>query len=175
MTKRLEEVYGFDSEDKTEQRDLTMADVANIAEQINEAPQDSEETMTSAYKTLSKIENALPQVKGLEASDLELDELAKLATDSFTQLNDLGYQVDSRSMGEIFNVASSMLGHAITAKTAKLNKKIKMIELSLKQAALQEKLQNKQTQDNSEHPSRADGPSLSFDRTELLKNILAKK
>jgi hypothetical protein len=35
-------------------------------------------------------------------------------------------QVDSRFSSEIFSVASNMLGHAITAKTAKMNKKLKM-------------------------------------------------
>lgn len=174
MTKRLEEVYGFDREEKSEQQDLTMADVAKVADELA-TEVDKDESLSSAYTTLTKIENALPQVRGLESSDLELDELAKLATDAFSQLNDLGFQVDSRSMGEIFNVASSMLGHAITAKTAKLNKKIKMIELQLKQATLDAKLNEKKDTPDSAHPATGDGPSLSFDRTELLKNILAKK
>jgi hypothetical protein len=45
-------------------------------------------------------------------------------------------QVDSRFASEIFSVASIMLGHAITAKTAKLDKKLKMIDLQLKKAKL---------------------------------------
>jgi hypothetical protein len=39
--------------------------------------------------------------------------------------------VDSR-YAEIFAVAGTMLGHALTAKTAKLNKKLKMVDLQLK-------------------------------------------
>ena len=49
---------------------------------------------------------------------------------------DLGVNVDSRFASEIFSVASNMLGHAITAKTAKLDKKLKMIDLQLKKARL---------------------------------------
>jgi hypothetical protein len=41
---------------------------------------------------------------------------------------DLGFQVESRFSSEIFNSASSMLGHAITAKTAKINKKDKPLK-----------------------------------------------
>lgn len=84
-----------------------------------------------------KISAALPQVKGLgDASDSELDGLARKAEDAYDDLMDLGMNVDSRYSGRVFEVAASMLGHAITAKTAKLDKKLKMIELQLKKAKL---------------------------------------
>ena len=75
---------------------------------------------------IDKIDGALPAVRGLDASDQEMDDLAKLAQDSYRDLMDLGMNVDSRFASEIFSVASNMLGHAITAKQAKLNKKLKM-------------------------------------------------
>ena len=90
-----------------------------------------EEITTEALNNLEKIENALPQVRGLELSDIEMDELANIATSSYKDLMDLGMQVDSRFSSEIFGVASNLLGHAITAKTAKINKKLKTIELQL--------------------------------------------
>jgi hypothetical protein len=84
-----------------------------------------------------KISAALPQVKGLgDVSDSELDGLARKAEDAYDDLMDLGMNVDSRYSGRVFEVAASMLGHAITAKTAKLDKKLKMIELQLKKAKL---------------------------------------
>ena len=73
--------------------------------------------------TIDKIDAALPGVRGLEANDTEMDSLSKMATDSYDELMTLGMQVDSRFASEIFSVASNMLGHAITAKTAKLDKK----------------------------------------------------
>jgi hypothetical protein len=124
---------------------------------------------TEAYDTLSKIENALPQVRGLEASDNEMDELAKTATDSYKDLMDLGMQVDSRFAAEIFNSASSMLGHAITAKTAKINKKLKMLDLQLKKAQLDHKITSK----TEEIESTPLGEGNLVDRNELLKSILA--
>ena len=122
-----------------------------------------------AYDTLQKIENALPQVRGLEASDTEMDELAKSATDSYKDLMDLGMQVDSRFAAEIFNSASSMLGHAITAKTAKINKKLKMLDLQLKKAQLDHKINSK----TEEIESTPLGEGSLVDRNELLKTILA--
>jgi hypothetical protein len=65
-----------------------------------------------------------------------MDELATKATETFDDLMDLGMQVDSRYASEIFAVAGAMLGHALTAKTAKMNKKLKMIQLQLQKAKL---------------------------------------
>lgn len=86
--------------------------------------------------TIDKIDAALPAVRGLDASDTEMDELAAKATETFENLMDLGFNVDSRYSSEIFAVASTMLGHALTAKTAKLNKKLKMIDLQMKKVKL---------------------------------------
>ncbi len=124
--------------------------------------------------TIEKVENALPQVKGLDASDGELDEISKLAVESFHDLSNLGMQVDSRFSAEIFAVASSMLGHAITAKTAKVNKKLKMIDLQLKKAELDRKLSivNSKEENNLKKQDLGEGRVL--DRNELLKTLLDK-
>lgn len=80
-----------------------------------------------------KIAAALPQVKGLgDASDTEFDELAKRATDAYDDLMDLGMNVEARYSGRIFEVAAGMLKNAIDAKSSKIDKKLKMIELQIK-------------------------------------------
>ena len=109
-------------------------------------------------------------MRGLDNCEEELDELAQLATDSFKDLSELGMQVDSRFASEIFNSASSMLGHAITAKTAKLNKKLKMIDLQLKKAALDQKVLSK-TEEIENTPL---GTGQSLDRNELLRMLAVK-
>lgn len=131
---------------------------------------EEQEITKTALTNLEKIENALPQVRGLESSDSELDELAKLAVTSYKDLQELGMQVDSRFSAEIFGVASNMLGHAITAKTAKLNKKIKMIELQLKKAALDQKQANK----IEEAEATPIGEGKALDRNELLRMLSQK-
>jgi len=128
-------------------------------------PEVTEEVTENALNTLDKIEAALPQVKGLEAADNEMDELAAMATSSYKDLMDLGMQVESRFSSEIFNSASSMLGHAITAKTAKINKKLKMLDLQMKKAQLDQKMMAK-TEEIENTPL---GTGQSLDRNELLK------
>lgn len=84
-----------------------------------------------------KIAAALPQVKGLgDISDNEFDALAQRATDAFDDLIDLGMNVEARYSGRIFEVAGTMLKNAIDAKAAKIDKKLKMVELQLKKQKL---------------------------------------
>ncbi len=115
MSKKLEELFDLASSDENELNEP----IPGVAREITK----------EALSNLEKIETALPTVRGLDASDREMDELSKKAETSFQDLMDLGMQVDSRFSGDIFSVASNMLNHAITAKTAKLNKKLKMIDL----------------------------------------------
>lgn len=157
MTKRLEELFDLPQNEK----DVNQSNIEKVEAEI---------ITQEAYSNLEKIENALPQVRGLESADNEIDELTSLATNSYKDLMDLGMQVDSRFSAEIFGVAGTMLGHAITAKTAKINKKLKMIELQLKKAALDQKQQSKDEQ--IEATPLGEGKSL--DRNELLKALLNK-
>jgi hypothetical protein len=84
-----------------------------------------------------KISAALPQVKGLgDISDSEFDALAQRATDAYDDLMDLGMNVEARYSGRVFEVAASMLKNAIDAKSAKIDKKLKMIDLQLKKQKL---------------------------------------
>ena len=156
MTKKLEELFELP---ENNDRGITIS-----------LPENMEEITTETSEALDKIEAALPQVKGLEASDTEMDELSILATNSYKDLMDLGMQVDSRYASEIFNVAGTMLGHAITAKTAKLNKKLKMIDLQLKKAQLDAKLNSTE----KDVPNTPLGSGQALDRNELLKILNGK-
>ena len=120
---------------------------------------------------IDKINTALPAVRGLESSDKEMDDLAALAQDSYKDLMDLGMQVDSRFASEIFSVASNMLGHAITAKTAKLDKKLKIIDLQLKKMRLDQNI--KPEAPGGEAIPTAQGMVLS--RNDLLERLLRGK
>ena len=157
MTKKLEQLF-----------ELPDDEIADLAKPI---PPNAELVTKEALSNLEKIEEALPAVRGLEMADGEMDELASLATSSYKDLMDLGMQVDSRFASEIFNSAGTMLGHAITAKTAKINKKLKMLDLQLKKANLDQKISEKVT----EIENIPSGEGSLLDRNEILKTILANK
>ena len=56
--------------------------------------------------------------------------------DAYEDLMDLGMNVESRYSGRIFEVAGQMLKTNLDAKNAKLEKKLKMVELQLKKEKL---------------------------------------
>lgn len=154
MTHKLAELFGIDE---------SLPD-----EDITQKP-----PLPSTRESLSlieKIDSALGEVSGLDKGDTELDELADLAVLAFKDLQDLGMQTESRFSAEIFNVASSLLGHAITAKTAKINKKLKMISLQLQKATLDLKV-NEKSEKIEATPA---GEFRSLDRNELLKMFADK-
>ena len=166
MTRKLEELFdlppsGCDSETTDEPTTIPATQIA----------------LQEIDATIDKIDQALPAVRGLDASDEEIDELAKKATDTFDDLMDLGMQVDSRYASEIFAVAGTMLGHALTAKTAKLNKKLKMVDLQLKKLKMdqdQSKIDQNQSGKNGNEPMEtAHGQVLS--RNDLLERLLASR
>jgi len=166
MTRKLEELF-----------ELPDSDIDDgLANQVvpDNVPNPTLENMPmlqDALSELDKVQAALPQVRGLEASDTEMDDLANKATKSFDDLMDLGMNVDSRWASDIFGVASTMLGHAITAKTAKLNKKLKMVDLQLKKAALDAKLLAAAATGNNED-GVATGTGMILDRNALLDRLL---
>jgi hypothetical protein len=162
MTKRLEELF-----DLPPSAAEINAEVPAIT--VNQA------LLAELDLTIDKVDNALPAVRGLDATDAEMDELSDMAKGSYKDLMDLGMQVDSRFASEIFGVASNMLGHAITAKTAKLDKKLKMIDLQMKKMRLdqqQQALDSKVADAGLAPTQTAEGMVLS--RNDLLDRILGK-
>ena len=151
MTRKLEELFDFPP---SEESDPT-----------------AEQTHTRIVEidaTIDKIDAALPTVRDLETGDRELDDLAAKAQETFDNLMDLGFNVDSRYSSEIFAVAGTMLGHALTAKTAKLNKKLKMVDLQLKKL----KMDQDQASKSGDTPTEtAHGQVLS--RNDLLERLIA--
>lgn len=156
MTKKLEEI-------------LNLPESKKIVKQ-EEKKQAKEEVAAPFMRDISefdKIAAALPQVKGLgDLGDAELDELAKKAVDAYDDIMDLGMNVEARFSGRLFEVAASMLGNAITAKTAKLDKKLKMIDLQLKK----QKIDQDAAGGDNGIPINGDGFVVT-DRNSLLEKL----
>lgn len=123
--KKLEEILDLPESKKLikkEEKDKAVSTVEPLLRDMSE---------------FDKISAALPQVKGLgDMSDEEFDALAQRATDAFDDLMDLGMNVEARYSGRVFEVAGTMLKNAIDAKAAKIDKKLKMVELQLKKQKL---------------------------------------
>lgn len=163
MTKKLEQLLNLP----------TSAD--ETIEQSKQFIADNQEIIKEVDSAIDKIDDALPGVRDLDTGDEELDELAKLAKDKFEDLMDLGMNVDPRFGGVIFQTAGTLLGHAISAKTAKMDKKLKTIQLQLQKAKLDHQIAKDNSSNESGLPGAVDGKGIILDRNELLQQILGKK
>jgi hypothetical protein len=167
MTRKLEELF-----------DLPSSDDDLATEPAAEPPlPTTRETLQALDEAIDKVDAALPAVRGLDATDKDMDELADLAKDSYNNLMDLGMQVDSRFASEIFSVASNMLGHAITAKTAKLDKKLKMIDLQMKKLRLdqQQQIIDDKKVEAGTGPAVQTGTGIVLSRNDLLERLLGRR
>jgi hypothetical protein len=127
MTKKLEELLNLpvDDEPLVEPTPIDTVPTINLEERLEE---------------FDKIASALPRVKGLgDMADVELDALANKAEQAYDDLMDLGMQVDPRYGSRMFEIAAQMMNAAITAKTNKIDKKLKMVDLQLKKLAIDKK------------------------------------
>ena len=132
MTKKLEEVFNL-PETNTKKNPPTV----EMPEQTETPPVIN---LQEKLEEFDKISAALPRVKGLgDISDAELDALANKAEQAYTDLMDLGMNVEARYGARMFEVAAQMMNAAITAKTNKIDKKLKMVDLQLKKLAIDKK------------------------------------
>lgn len=160
MTKKLQELFNL-PEPVSEN---TTAETANAALEEHRA------IFAEIDSTIDKIDEALPGVRGLDASDQEMDELATMAKDKFNDLMDLGMNMEARFSGTVFQTAGVLLGHAITAKQAKLDKKLRMVDLQLKKMRLDHQIK----QDKGTPDAAIEGQGTVLDRNSLLAEILNK-
>ncbi len=166
MTKRLEELLNLAPSDTvTEEPSISLDDAKHLIEE-------NQDILSEVNSAIDKIDLALPTVNDLDTADDELDELAKLAKEKFEDMCDLGMNVEPRFSGVILQTASQLLGHAITAKTAKMDKKLRMVQLQLQKARLDHQIK-KDTASKEESPIEGEG--IVVDRNELLKQILNKQ
>jgi hypothetical protein len=85
---------------------------------------------------------------------------------------DLGMNMEARFSGTVFQTAGTLLGHAIAAKQAKMDKKLRMVDLQLKKMRLDHQI--KKDQQSGDAPEAIEGQGVVLDRNALLAQILDK-
>ena len=164
MTQKLEELFNLPPAEET------------TAESAKTTIEENREIIQAVDTAIDKIDAALPYVNDLDTSDKELDDLSDLAKEKFEDLISLGMNVEARFSGHILATAGTLLGHAITAKQAKLDKKLRMVDLQLKKARLDAQIaKDSDKSDGDKIVDAEDGRAVILDRNELLKQILGTK
>jgi len=136
---------------------------------LDEVEQPTEEEYAAGIAVIDEIEQQLPasqSITDLSTSDQEMDDLADKAVKHYDDLMDLGMNVEPRFSAPIFDAASKLLGHAITAKTSKIDKKLKALDLDIKRRRLE--LQEKQANLTDDEET---GSAKELDRNQLLEML----
>jgi hypothetical protein len=163
MTQKLEELFNLPPAEET------------TVEAAESTIEENREMIEAVDLAIDKIDAALPFVNDLDTSDNELDELSNLAKEKFQDLIDLGMNVEARFSGHILATAGTLLGHAITAKQAKIDRKIRTVDLQLKKMRLDQQAAKDATKtDGDKLLDAEDGKGVVLDRNELLQQILNK-
>jgi len=165
MTKKLEELLNIAPAD-----DSTEVQPEIQPEEQKEQAMEVVEKVEHELKEVDTIESALAGVENLTANDKEMDDIAKKSEDSFNNLMDLGMNVEARFSGQIFDTASKMLTITLNAKQAKIDKKLKMVELQLRKKALDARIDR----DMGKIDGAENGEATILSRNELLDKILKK-
>ena len=165
MTKKLEELFNLDDK----QPEVTPTEVV-VEDADTKAQHEEIRSLNDSANAIQKITKDLPQITELDSiEEKDLDHLATKAEQAYDDLMDLGMNVEVRYSGRIFEVASSMLKNAIDAKTAKVDKKLKAVDLQLKKYKIDK--------DSPEDPNDVlDGQGyVMLDRNELIKKLGGKE
>ena len=163
MTKKLEELLNL-----PESQSIVDEDKANEKQAKVKAEAEKEQITTKRdIAELDKITAALPRVDGLGSlGDTELNDISSKAIDAYEDLMDLGMNVESRYSSRVFEVAGQMLKTALDSKVAKIDKKLKMVDLQLKK----QKQDSKQGVDDTTNIVQGEGYVIT-DRNSLLEKL----
>ena len=167
MTKKLEELFNLD--EKQTEGETTPTEIV-VEDADTKAQHEEIRSLNDSAKAIQKITKDLPQITELDSiEEKDLDHLATKAEQAYDDLMDLGMNVEVRYSGRIFEVASSMLKNAIDAKTAKVDTKLKAVDLQLKKYKIDK--------DSPEDPNDVlDGQGyVMLDRNELIKKLGGKE
>jgi hypothetical protein len=163
MTKKLEEILNLPT--------FTDEDSPTV-EEAKVFIEENREMIAQVDTAIDKLDAAMPSVRALDASDDEMDELAAYAKSKAEDMMDLGLNVDPRFAGVILQTASSMLGMAITAKTAKIDRKLRTLQLQMQKAKLDHQIAKDNAKGEGGTATPVEGKGIVLDRNELLKQIL---
>ena len=147
MTKKLEDLFDLadpvEAEEFYESRDKkatpVIEDVAPMPV-VEEQQVIAEAPVTNVVDMSDRINTSLTHVDDIHSSDPDMDRYADKAEKAFEDLMDLGFNVEDRNAGKIFEAASSVLKTAVDAKNAKADRKLKEIEMQLKKMRLDQNI-----------------------------------
>jgi len=164
MTKNLEEAF-----DLPPIKEAIAAQKGALVESEPHTPAEALENSAKLLKALTiteKVDHALTTVDNINEHDTEMDSIAQEALESYIELKELGMNMSDAHSGRMMEVAATMLKTALDARSAKMERKLKTIDLQLKKLRI-DRMTGKDMGGDDDSPE--------FDRNELIKQIVAQR
>ena len=138
-----------------------MSRFEKLKETFNISDDDLNEEEITDYEPIESTNDVIE----LDQHDREMDEISALALTGYTDMKELGENVEIRHSAEIFQSAAAMLKISLDARNSKVDKRLKLMKLQL------DKLRLDRIAPAQVEPTAIDGEVTTFDRNDLLKQI----
>lgn len=174
--KKLNDVFNLPDDD----------DVPETNETAYEGDKQSNNTITydlSEFEpVISKATEISRQIRDTENVDKDFDDLSKRSMEVFELLVDIGQNIEDKHVSDIFDVASKMMTNSISAKSQKMERKLKSINLeiqnykaSIEQQKFDQKIKEKSNNGDDSKVIDGDSKSIAISREDLIQQILNQK
>lgn len=173
MTRKLEELLGLPRLDEA------IKELERQKEQDPDPDPEIDEVPVVSYSTPAPTGDPPDQsLMALEATtitpaqmashDRDMDEIADRAMETFEELKGLGFGVEAKSAGPIFEPMVNVLKLAMDAKSSKIGQKMKYMRLQLERERLEHQKAQKPTEGFVEADTEA---GVMLDRNAILAHL----
>ena len=178
--KKLNDVFNLPEEDDEE----IISDIDEHIEDINNQLEPNKITYDIAdfEPVISKATEISREIRDTDSLDKDFDELSKRSMEVFELLVDIGQNIEDKHVSDIFDVASKMMTNSISAKTHKMERKLKAINLEIQnhKADIEQQkhdLRVKERRERGDDSKAIDGDSnkMLISREDLIRQIIKEK
>lgn len=161
-------------------------DNQNTSEEKNNVEIKKDEYGLYDYESLSpvisKADEISREIKKTDRSDTDFDELSQRSIEVFEMLVDIGQNIEDKHVADVFDVASKMMTNSISAKTHKMERKIKALNLEIQNQKvdvenrkLEQRIKERRQRGEDTKPIEGDSEQIEMNRDELIKKLLQQK
>jgi len=158
----MAESLGMNDLDRVKKALKVLKDSEDQAEKDDEY---SEEEISSAIQNYDSVSDLI--IDSDPDFDKDMDEIAKDADEASKELLALGMNVETKFTAEIVSAAERFKSTQLAAKKAKADRKLKALDLKLKERRL-DLLEQKQNSDVNRGTYNGEGEVLDDDRDSIL-------
>lgn len=172
--KKLNDVFNLPEED-----DSDIDETVDIEEHKEPEKDTITYNIADFEPVISKANEISREIRDTENIDKDFDDLSKRSMEVFELLVDIGQNIEDKHVSDIFDVASKMMTNSISAKTHKMERKLKAINLEIQnhkadieRQKLDQKIKERAARGDDSKPIDGDSERILVSREDLIRQII---